>query len=59
MNLNLGFSSKLMLKDLKLAKKGAENNNLKLDLNNYVIKKYENLIEKNKGEFDFSVIVKN
>ena len=54
-----GFSSKLMLKDLKLAKKGAENNNLKLDLNDYVINKYENLIEKNKGEFDFSVIVKN
>ena len=54
-----GFSSKLMLKDLKLAKKGAENNNLKLDLNNYVISKYENLIEKNKGDFDFSVIVKN
>ena len=54
-----GFSSKLMLKDLKLAKKGAENNNLNLDLNNYVINKYENLIEKNKGEFDFSIIVKN
>ena len=48
-----------MLKDLKLAKKGAENNNLNLDLNNYVINKYENLIEKNKGEFDFSIIVKN
>ena len=54
-----GFSSKLMLKDLKLAKKGAEENNLKLDLNNYVISKYEKLIENNKGELDFSVIVKS
>ena len=54
-----GFSSKLMLKDLKLAKKGAEENNLNLDLNNYVINKYEKLVENNKGELDFSVIVKN
>ena len=54
-----GFSSKLMLKDLKLAKKGAEENNLNLDLNNYVINKYEKLVENNKGELDFSVLVKN
>jgi 3-hydroxyisobutyrate dehydrogenase len=54
-----GFSSKLMLKDLDLAKKGAEENNLKLDLNNYVINKYKKIIENNKGEYDFSVIVKD
>ena len=54
MNLSLVFF-KIDAQRLKLAKR-AENNNLKLDLNNYVIKKYENLIEKKEGEFDFQLL---
>ena len=46
-------------KHAEINKKGAEKNDLKLDLNNYVINKYEKLIENNMGEFDFSFIVKN
>ena len=41
---------------LEVAKKGAENNNLQLDLNNYVISKYENLIEKIKVILIFQLL---
>ena len=43
----------------EVAKKVQKENNLKLDLNNYVINKYKKIVENNKGELDFSVIVKD
>ena len=52
-----GFSSQLMLKDLSLALTAAKKADLNLTFGKEVLKKYQRLINNNKGNLDFSNII--
>lgn len=52
-----GFSSALMYKDLGLAIEAAKETNTVIDYGSQSYKKFKNLIERNKGDLDFSYII--
>ncbi len=52
-----GFSSQLMFKDLTLALSAAVDANINLEIGKKVLTNYEELVNKNKGNLDFSSIV--
>ena len=52
-----GFSSALMFKDLSLAVSAAKQSNTKINFGIQSHKKFENIVKKEKGHFDFSYVV--
>ncbi len=52
-----GFSSALMFKDLSLAISAAKETNTKINYGNQSHKKFEAIVKKEKGHFDFSYVV--
>ena len=52
-----GFSSQLMFKDLSLALAAAEDANINLAMGKSVMESYRDLINKNKGNLDFSNVI--
>jgi len=57
-NFKPGFSSQLMLKDISLAINAANAGGIKLELGEIVVQKYKKMVEDNKGNLDFSAIIK-
>jgi len=57
-NFNFGFAVDLMIKDLKIAIKQSNSNNLDLTISKKVLKKYEMLSKEKMGNLDTSSLIK-
>ena len=57
-NFNFGFAVNLMIKDLKIAIKQSNSNNLDLTISKKVLKKYEMLSKEKMGNLDTSSLIK-
>jgi 3-hydroxyisobutyrate dehydrogenase len=57
-NFNFGFAVDLMIKDLKIAIRQSNSNNLDLTISKKVLKKYEMLSKEKMGNLDTSSLIK-